>query len=591
MPDFPLNPQWSMISVRLDMNVAEFEGERERFIAEFAELVGTTPEEVRIIRVDRGCVVPIMMIPIENLQEFKRRIIAGEYDDAIEAFFQRWKSKIKHVRFDDEVEAAYVNFLSEMKEPHEALTWLHISDLHMRADGGSKQWTQQATLDEFLRDLPQRLSEWNLRPDYLFFTGDISFSGHQEEYDQVHLFIQELMNRLPKRPALFMVPGNHDITWSAVDTAQEKRVRKHVNETDRVSSLLLDKDKATAAMRDYVFLRQKSFFEFTQLVTDFGQPITTEQSYFFSTTQLHRGVNLGIAGLNSSWLSTAKKKKGGNDLDPDLGRLALGEHQIQTSGNALSNADIKIALLHHPPMSDWFREFDQETQSELLTDFDFVLRGHEHRRAVFCVSQPMIDKSWIHIASSALYDHPRRPNGFNVVRIDLERAKAQLFLWCYIKERRSWRHDPSYGTEGFLKLNLHRNLQERILSAGNEWAAKMQALGKGFWDKYSTQFAPVGLALSDFDGVFSELLSTGLTSEEATLALYSFLVAYISPNESTRRLADVLNIQLGPQRIKQNGMLTCLKEAIGKVQRNGTAQQAFWGREELFAKIAVSGAT
>src|SRR5258707_11390641 len=88
------------------------------------------------------------------------------------------------------------------------ISWLHLSDFHLRAD---LAWSQDVVLNSLVKDLRERYSR-ETTPDLLFLTGDIAYSGAAVEYSRAEEFIRELQDAtsVPSE-RLFIVPGNHDI--------------------------------------------------------------------------------------------------------------------------------------------------------------------------------------------------------------------------------------------------------------------------------------------------------------------------------------------------------------------------------------------
>lgn len=87
------------------------------------------------------------------------------------------------------------------------IRWLHLSDFHFQA---LERWERRKTLQSLLRHV-EKLAEEGLRPDFVFVTGDVAFSGKPKEYDQAVLFFTALAEKLELEPRerFFFVPGNH----------------------------------------------------------------------------------------------------------------------------------------------------------------------------------------------------------------------------------------------------------------------------------------------------------------------------------------------------------------------------------------------
>jgi 3',5'-cyclic AMP phosphodiesterase CpdA len=88
------------------------------------------------------------------------------------------------------------------------ITWLHISDIHLKAGASYDR-------DVVLRSLLSSLKEFgkrDLSPDVIFITGDLAFSGVEDEYTVADQFLDDLLKATNLgRDRIFVVPGNHDV--------------------------------------------------------------------------------------------------------------------------------------------------------------------------------------------------------------------------------------------------------------------------------------------------------------------------------------------------------------------------------------------
>ena len=75
------------------------------------------------------------------------------------------------------------------------LTWLHLSDLHMRRDALDDL---RVVLRALWDDLPTQIEKAGGKLDFIAFTGDISYSGKEEEYK----LAEELFKRIDEQPGL-----------------------------------------------------------------------------------------------------------------------------------------------------------------------------------------------------------------------------------------------------------------------------------------------------------------------------------------------------------------------------------------------------
>jgi hypothetical protein len=94
------------------------------------------------------------------------------------------------------------------------LRWLHLSHLHLGADGERGHGVVLDALLAAFRD-GGTLAEW--RPDLVFCTGDVGRAGKAEEYAAAGRFFAELARAtgvLAERT--FVVPGGHDVDRARV---------------------------------------------------------------------------------------------------------------------------------------------------------------------------------------------------------------------------------------------------------------------------------------------------------------------------------------------------------------------------------------
>jgi hypothetical protein len=89
------------------------------------------------------------------------------------------------------------------------VTWLHISDFHIR-DGDS--YDRDVVLGALVRSVREMGVRQGRRPDLIFATGDIAHAGKASQYKQATKFFDALLDATGlDRSRLFVIPGNHDI--------------------------------------------------------------------------------------------------------------------------------------------------------------------------------------------------------------------------------------------------------------------------------------------------------------------------------------------------------------------------------------------
>jgi len=326
------------------------------------------------------------------------------------------------------------------------ITWLHLSDLHLcNPETG---WESQNILDTLKKDLQKMENDYGLRPDLIFFTGDIAYGqlGNEdgksiksqfEEAERLFSEIRQAFTPSVSQENFFIVPGNHDVNRKKVNKYQhngfeeeltgdyqaiEKKLSNLINKADQ------DWNDFAVRLSDYKqFLKE---FEYNHL-------LEYPERLIYAVNREINGIKLGIAGFNSAWSCWQDKEKG---------RIWLAGHwQIQNLHNKLKSADMKIGIMHHP--INWFTQVeDPNIKVELENNFTFFLHGHEH--------QNWIDEKsngFTRIAAGACYGDSPQETGYNFVRLNFDKSKGEnkgeVWMRKYEKDTQEWEPKKVKGSD------------------------------------------------------------------------------------------------------------------------------------------------
>lgn len=90
-----------------------------------------------------------------------------------------------------------------------SVTWLHISDFHIR---GGDPYDRDVVLKALVRSVRDYRETKGRKPDLIFATGDIAYSGKAAEYLPATEFFDAILDAAKlEKTHLFVVPGNHDV--------------------------------------------------------------------------------------------------------------------------------------------------------------------------------------------------------------------------------------------------------------------------------------------------------------------------------------------------------------------------------------------
>lgn len=322
-----------------------------------------------------------------------------------------------------------------------SVTWLHLSDLHLcEPHNGPDRFR---VLTGLLDDLKTLRDKERLEPDLLFVTGDLTYgnlgNGQRSlpsQYEEVERFLLQVRKTFSiPRAHVFLVPGNHDVNRDVAHRALTSWLKKEAD-LRMIEDMVDATDKQWQAFME----RLREYREFLERYR-YRHLLRDPDRLIYAADCRVNDVHVAVAGLNSAWSCGEK----GED------RIAMGgRRQIEWLFRKFANADLKIALAHHP--TNWLRtDESSKFEMQLIHDFDFYLHGHEH--VAFVDPRDRFHR----IAAGAAYqqgDDISDENSYNVARIDL--ASGEGHVWLREFKNSEWgakRVSPYTDNDGIWKLD------------------------------------------------------------------------------------------------------------------------------------------
>lgn len=355
------------------------------------------------------------------------------------------------------------------------LTWLHLSDWHQREN----EFDRQVVLGALLKDIQERaeISPDLEKIDFVIFSGDVAYSGKSEEYRTAkEQLFQPLIEACELNPSqLFIVPGNHDLDMD-VFRFYPRYLSKPLTSEAEIQSWLMDNS------------RRSQLFEPFRAFVHFVKDCTSQEGPDYANVRRWQigGKKIAVLGLNSAWMCGRNKNADG--MINDKGFVLVGEPQIQNYIEEIADADIKIAVLHHP--FDWLAEFDlNQVERRLMQQCDFILFGHQHRPHVTLTQSPSISDCVI-IPAGACYNR-RIPNNnvyansYNFVHLDFDTGRCVVFLRRWNDSRNEWIEDIDSSQGGKFEFRLTR--------IGTEKEKRAIQIRDKLVDLYSKGMVPVSI--------------------------------------------------------------------------------------------------
>ncbi|GAB6140385.1 hypothetical protein JCM14076_11140 [Methylosoma difficile] len=304
------------------------------------------------------------------------------------------------------------------------ITWLHLSDFHARK---RDNWDARQITDALVRDLKLMQKDHGLRPDFIFFTGDLAYGAVNgesltDQYQLVRNFLEAVRKAFdPEIPIrdMYLVPGNHDIDRGEITPDQTSWLRHPDRQLPEILEAMRDEKKQWRTWMERL-LSYRNFLHSYGLLH-----LTPEDSRLIwaDSREIH-GIRIGIAGLNSAW-SCADKE--------DKAKLWLGaEWQIAEVQKRMGPVDFSLILIHHP--GNWFTAHeDPSVMRRLKQEFQVVLHGHEHQEWV----EPNYDGKLV-ISAGACYECSWMQNGYSFGFVDLNNQHGGIYLRQWDSVGRGW---------------------------------------------------------------------------------------------------------------------------------------------------------
>ena len=300
-----------------------------------------------------------------------------------------------------------------------SLTWLHVSDFHIRSGDPYDR-------DVVLRALVESVGQYAQRgrvPDLIFATGDVAHSGKPVEYEMAERFFDDLLRAANLgKERLFVVPGNHDVDRElGVGLARTLDSREQADAYFRPERPQPHLNMKLHAFREW----HNRYFQGIRAVPNNSTcgPVMPVDI---------NGHRLAILPLNSALFC---------EDDEDHGKLWVGRRCLDAGLAELRKleADLNIGLIHHP--LSWLNAIEgSNIEAEIEAAIDILLRGHLHETRIDSVASA--EGELLRCAAGAAYQTRKWPNR----ALYAERLDDELKIYPIRYEdspRPVWTTDPS----------------------------------------------------------------------------------------------------------------------------------------------------
>jgi predicted MPP superfamily phosphohydrolase len=322
---------------------------------------------------------------------------------------------------------------------------LHLSDLH-RGQPGDVNWTRAK--DVFRRDLESQFKIVG-EPDAILFTGDLSYSGHEDQFIEVDKTIDEIFDVVGEA-LLVPVPGNHDLIWPSENDLSFLGCQTYFDDPRCRKGLLAGLD-STIEYFQHLFRGYQRWWQVRVEPQWRRRNVQFQPGLLpgdFLATIAKSGFSVGIAGLNSAFLD--QRGSGEGKLTVELEQLSRIDFPRWQNEH-----DACLLLLHHP-RDVLHAEGKDILERNIFPPDSFLacLCGHLHRSIMREENGPGGTRRWIQ--GNSLFGLERwgtngekRQMGYSWARLERQDESLVLTRWprkADINESNAFVMAPMPGT-------------------------------------------------------------------------------------------------------------------------------------------------
>ena len=298
---------------------------------------------------------------------------------------------------------------------------LHLSDVHLRRGLTGTTFDPdsdiRAQLELDVMSMRERLGAIHA----IIVSGDIAFSGGEEEYAYATTWLKKLCGMLHcPEENVWTVPGNHDVDRRTIARSRQLQLlhddirRGKGSIDDRIRMACFEDHEAATSL----FKPLENYNRFARpLQCDVGPkvgPNNEEKTdlYWEHKLDLHDGTIVRLRGMTSTLVSDESDSEGDN-------RLVLGTVQATVPEE---DGTVNIAVCHHPP--EWLLDRDA-VDDRFRNRTKIQLLGHKHSARSYMTGNSL------RISAGAV--HPDRSESgwmptYNILAMELEASPEHRTL-------------------------------------------------------------------------------------------------------------------------------------------------------------------
>ena len=280
---------------------------------------------------------------------------------------------------------------------------IHFSDLHIKASDD----IIFNRSDEIFKVIRNHSLDCNCIA--LVLSGDIAYSGKEEEFSAAHQFIKALSENIAAYSdnalLVLTVPGNHDGNFDESTLARNTLIDSISTNEDIDDSII-----------DQVSMVQDKYFEFTQRIFNNNGLHQIHSSKLLNIFQIRSNDHsISFLCFNSAWMSRLSEQPGTLFYPID-----------QFPSGLVLDSSLVVSVIHHP--CNWYKPNNLRVLRNFLEEIsDIILIGHEHTHSAIEKRYIRGDRTTLFIEGDALQDlYDSSLSGFNLLKMNLNDRNYSL---------------------------------------------------------------------------------------------------------------------------------------------------------------------
>jgi len=327
---------------------------------------------------------------------------------------------------------------------------LHISDIHVHSstDGILKRADEIAstcfndahTSDAF----------------FIVITGDIAYSGKDEEYSAIQGFLENIKNKIKSEGCevveILMVPGNHDCVLKPEDDVRSLLIQNVISSNEIAEKDAIT-DECTKVQLNYFNFRNK----ITSCVPILDHKLLTEYEFLIANKVVR------FTAINASWMSR---------IPEVAGLLVFPANKFR---DVISQpAELRFVLIHHP-LNWYYPSTSSELRRLVNTHATAILSGHEHSSHAGITNDFELGSN-LYFEANALQPHEAELKaGYSIVSFQLDDVKTAVQKVYELNET-----GIEIGEEHTTSLEGMNSSLIECLNLKDDFLVKISDVGGGF---------------------------------------------------------------------------------------------------------------